>query len=122
MLILVLGASILIGYYISDRVPGELPIGEKWFLVATALFALPLFWFLKWWAAALVMGSLLLGWFPALIGYGSVMHASPLVEVEVLIVLGLLVGTRWRVEERPFPQLLVATLIITALSLLTAYL
>jgi hypothetical protein len=112
MLSVLLCASVLLGYWVSALVPAELRIGERWFLIATGVFCIPLFWLLPWWQAALASGLLLLGWFPALIGFGFAAWNPSLVLAQLLCVLGVLVGTRWRVEKRPLWQLGTAALIV----------
>jgi hypothetical protein len=117
ILTLLTASSVFLGYLISTQVPEELPLGKNWFLAFTAVFLVPLFFLLAWWQAALVAGALLLGWFPALIGFGAVMGREELPLAYILMVLGLLVGTRWRVDKRPFTHLLAAMAVLTALAL-----
>jgi hypothetical protein len=108
-------ASVPLGYWISSLVPNELPIGERWFIVATALFCVPLFWLLPWWQAAIVAGALLLGWYPALIAFAWAAYMPSMALAQLLCVLGVLVGTRWRTEKRPLSQLCTAAAVLAVL-------
>jgi hypothetical protein len=120
ILTLLTASAVLIGYWISTFVPEELPLGKNWFLAATAAFTIPLFFILSWWQAALVAGAILLGWFPALLGYAAVMSRENLHLTYIVLVLGILIGTRWRVEDRSFTHLVAAMAVLTILSLLFA--
>jgi hypothetical protein len=118
LLSLLLVSTLFIGYFVSAQVPNELRDGEKWFLIATGLLTIPLFWFLPWWHVIMVAGALLIGWFPALVGFGSLLFANGVTALMIVAILGFLVGTRWRVEERPFSYLCVGAGVMLLLVLL----
>lgn len=119
ILSLLIALAAILGYWISTLVPGELTIGERWFLLATALCCIPLFFFMEWWEAAITAGALLFGQYPAIAGLGWLMTKDNYTLVLVSISIGLLIGTRWRVERRKPLHGLIALAIATIVVIVT---
>jgi hypothetical protein len=104
----------LLGHWISDRVPSELPIGERWFLLATALFCFGMLTVFPWYLALIVTGLILLSPYTALLGLAPLAHADSLLAAQLACVLGMLVGTRWRIERKPVPLLIAGAAFLAA--------
>ncbi len=102
LLIIVLAlVSVGVGYWLTHRVPDEIPAATKPVIIAYALLTLLLFGFFPWWQAALLIGALLIGWLFGVFALAVLVTDSShsLGLLYVTLSLALLFGARWRFEE-----------------------
>jgi hypothetical protein len=111
---LVLALTPLIGYWALARVPDEEPVAKKWILGAHALVALLLFLALPWWQAALLCGALFIGWIPALLAFTWLATGPLALPMSIYLVgLGVLTGSRWRVDTHSERLLALGSIALT---------
>ncbi len=105
-----------IGYWITTRVPDELPVAAKWITLVQAVLALALFAFFPWWQAAILAGALVIGWLAALIALAVIASGSPFtMELALISVsLALFTGARWRLDEHSPWTLALGAPVLTA--------
>ncbi len=127
-LLLVLLALILVavGYWITARVPDEIPAATKPVLAVYVILTLLLVAYYGWWQAALLIGALLIGWLFSALAL-AILITSPGTNLGLLYItlsLALLMGARYRFEEQNRLTLaigiLVSTLLVIGVRILVA--
>ncbi len=110
--------SVLLGFVIAWLVPSEMKNGRRWIIGGSIAIAIPAFFLLTGWHAALLSAGLILGGFFGILVVGMTGMFTPLPVILLGIVAGVLAGSRWRIEGRPWWHLPIAAAIVLAILLI----
>lgn len=110
-------AALLLGYSIARLVPSEMRNGKQYIVIGAILIAVPYMFMLVPWKGALVLSAALLGGFFAVLAVAAVGLTSTSTML-LGLVLGIFAGSRWQVEQRPWPWLLIASALALGVTLI----
>ena len=105
LLPLVATVTLVAGYFVAKSVPEELPIAKPYMFALSILSAAISFAVLPWWQAAICVGLVLLGTYPALLTVGWLSTDATVIGASAALLCAYSIGVQARIERRPTTHL-----------------